>query len=88
MATIYVSPAVEVSFGEIPGIQNYDVSLGNIIMGTNRYPEYNGSYQVTPTQETQVLPTKNTLLEDDIIVDPIPECYGLITWNGSFITVS
>lgn len=49
---------------------------------------YQGAYEVTPSQQTQVLPTNGKVLTDDITVKPIPSNYGLITWNGSILTVS
>ena len=49
---------------------------------------YQGSYEVTPTADAQVLPTQNKLLGANITIAPIPQNYGLITWNGSDITVS
>lgn len=49
---------------------------------------YDGSYSVTPTIETQILPTSGKLLARDVTVDPIPSNYGLITWSGSILTVS
>lgn len=53
------------------------------------YPEaYAGSYEVTPTQDTQVLQTDHLMMTANVVVNPIPSNYGLITYNGSFITVS
>lgn len=49
---------------------------------------YSGPYQVTPTQEQQVLSISGRQATEDIIIDPIPSNYGLITWNGSVLTVS
>lgn len=49
---------------------------------------YEGSYVVTPSREEQTLATRNFYLTDNITVAPIPKNYGLITWNGSYITVS
>lgn len=49
---------------------------------------YTGDYAVTPSSETQVLQTKNLRMTDDITINPIPQNYGLITWDGSIITVS
>lgn len=49
---------------------------------------YTGSYEVTPSAETQTLDTKDLRMTDNIVVNPIPSNYGLITWNGSTITVS
>lgn len=49
---------------------------------------YEGTYEVTPSSSAQVLPTAFHKLLGDITVKPIPSNYGLITWNGSTITVS
>jgi len=49
---------------------------------------YDGPYSVRPSPETQVLATAQRLMSQDVIVEPIPSNYGLITWNGSFLTVS
>jgi hypothetical protein len=51
-------------------------------------PDYTGGYEVTPSQQEQVLPTANTMVARNIIVNPIPEYYGLITWDGAVLTVS
>lgn len=50
--------------------------------------EYHGAYEVTPSTSVQTLQTTNRVLTDNIIINPIPNNYGLITYNGSFITVS
>ena len=49
---------------------------------------YEGPYEVTPTQGTQVLLTGGKLMDGNVTVNPIPSNYGLITWNGSVLTVS
>ena len=49
---------------------------------------YEGSYEFTPTTEEQTVHTKDRLLLENIRINPIPRNYGLITYNGSFITVS
>ena len=51
-------------------------------------PEYQGDYEVTPSSEIQILLTDEKYLTDNIIVNAIPSNYGLITWDGSIITVS
>ena len=51
-------------------------------------PLYEGEVEVTPSSETQVLETKNFRMGDNVTINPIPQNYGLITWNGSTITVS
>ena len=49
---------------------------------------YTGAYEVTPSQETQTLETENKRMTGNVTINPIPSNYGLITWNGAFITVS
>lgn len=49
---------------------------------------YSGVYEVTPSTETQTLYTKDKSLAENVVVNPIPSNYGLITWDGSTITVS
>ena len=51
-------------------------------------PAYTGETTITPSEETQVLETSGKQVMVDIIVEPIPQNYGLITWNGSTLTVS
>lgn len=49
---------------------------------------YTGAYEITPSQETQTLETYNKRMTGNVTINPIPSNYGLITWNGAFITVS
>lgn len=49
---------------------------------------YSGQTVVTPTQSEQVLATAGLVVPENIIINPIPSNYGLITWNGSTLTVS
>lgn len=49
---------------------------------------YHGTYEVTPSAATQVLETDTLILDGNITINPIPSNYGLITWDGSTITVS
>ena len=49
---------------------------------------YTGPTTVTPTQSTQILETRNLIVNENITVEPIPNCYGLISWHGSVLTVS
>ena len=51
-------------------------------------PVYEGITEITPSQDTQILQTSNKALTRNIVVNPIPSNYGLITWNGSTLTVS
>lgn len=66
-----------------------DVSLGNSIVKEYVDTEaYIGEYEVTPSFETQTLDTTGKRMTRPVVVNPIPSNYGLITWNGSFLTVS
>lgn len=49
---------------------------------------YAGVYTVTPTQSIQILSTSGKTMAHDVTIDPIPSNYGLITWDGSSLTVS
>ena len=50
--------------------------------------DYEGAYEFTPTDEVQTVPIAGKTPAQDIIINPIPSNYGLITWNGSTLTVS
>lgn len=56
--------------------------------GGSEHEEYTGQTEVTPSQEEQVLQTAGLIVNQNIKVNPIPSNYGLITWNGSILTVS
>lgn len=49
---------------------------------------WTGPTTFTPSAETQVFETNGYTMPTDIVVNPIPSNYGLITWNGSTLTVS
>lgn len=49
---------------------------------------YDGPVEVIPSGEAQTLATNGKQMLSDITVAPIPQNYGLITWNGSTLTVS
>lgn len=49
---------------------------------------YQGEYRITPNRQTQTLNTSGKYLQNNVVVEPIPSNYGLITYNGSIITVS
>ena len=49
---------------------------------------YQGDYQATPSDEVQTIPTAGLYMREDFTIEPIPSNYGLITWDGSTLTVS
>ena len=50
--------------------------------------EYDGPYDATPSSAAQTFATTGKLMTADFTVNPIPSNWGLITWNGSTLTVS
>lgn len=62
--------------------------LLSTIIRHSQMEEYEGPFEFTPTQETQTAPTQNRAVYQNIIINPIPSNYGLITYNGSVLTVS
>lgn len=67
---------------------------GQTLSGTMVLPQYigaeyfHGDYEYTPTQETQTIEIDHLTALENIVINPIPSNYGLITWNGSVLTVS
>ena len=51
-------------------------------------PKYEGDYEFTPSDQTQTVAIEGLMARQDIVINPIPSNYGLITWDGSTITVS
>lgn len=62
------------------------LSLGDVFVNGGR--SYEGPYEVTPSRHVQVLPTSGRKMDDDVTVNPIPQNYGLVTWDGAVLTVS
>lgn len=50
--------------------------------------DYDGEYDITPSSTEQVFQTEGKRVLHDFVIEPIPQNYGLITYNGSTITVS
>ena len=51
-------------------------------------PSYEGDYEVTPSGVEQTLDTAQLYMRNNITIHPVPSNYGLITWDGTAITVS
>lgn len=62
----------------------FECSIGEAFMPE----EYHGITNVTPANQTQTLETQGKVVKENIVIDPIPSNYGLVTYNGSTITVS
>lgn len=68
---------------------SYGINVGNPIardyVGCD---PYEGSYTITPSNERQTLSVQNMRMTEDLTIEPIPSNYGLVTWNGSVITIT
>lgn len=63
-----------------------DFEIGTKI-GTGGYPYYEGSYVVTPRVTEQLLPTKDTVLEDDVTIFQIPYSSVSNPAGGNTVTI-
>lgn len=70
--------------GSLTSARNLSGSLASL----NPWNEYTGVTEVIPTTSTQTLNTAGLVVRQNIVVNPIPSNYGLITWNGAVLTVS
>lgn len=74
---------INLSVGDSDGLS---LSAGEVVnIGAEKY---GGPYEWTPSTETQTIPIKDKQATADITIQPIPNNYGLITYNGVAITVS
>ena len=55
---------------------------------TSTVSDYDGEYDITPTDTAQTFSTNGKRVLHDFVVEPIPSNYGKITYNGSILTVS
>ena len=78
-----VSMSMEVE----PDTITVPIQMGVAVVAGNA-PPYVGPYSFTPSQQSQTVSIAGHRATQDITIDPIPSNYGLITWNGAFLTVS
>lgn len=60
---------------------------GTITRFDGGYSPYTGAYEVTPTDEEQILDTANRYMTGQVVVSPVPENYGRLSWSGNTLTV-
>ncbi len=68
-------------------INEYEVDLGSAVQIVQA-DFYGGPYEVTPSNNEQILLTNEKTMSENVKINPIPSNYGLITWDGSTLTVS
>lgn len=73
--------------GDLSLLNRIDGQTSEVIrVSQNLY--YQGQYNFTPTQSTQIIECAELTMTQNVTINPIPNNYGLITWNGSFLRVS
>lgn len=86
MVSVKVLPPGQVKIGTVPqDTIREDISFA-VRISPN--PPYEGDYIVTPSSETQTLFCNGKSMENNVVINPIPNNYGLITYNGFELTVS
>lgn len=71
------------------GGQKMKISSGKqVVKEYVNVPPYEGDYTITPSTETLTISTQNKRMTADLVINPIPQNYGLITWDGSTLIVS
>ena len=76
-------------YGEIEDEQlEFDCEVESELVVSGGGNPYLGPYEVTPNQFEQILYTEQKTAISNIVINPIPSNYGLITWNGSTLMVS
>ena len=74
--------------GEMALTSVIDGEVDKVLLVDLAHSHYVGPTEIEPTNTMQTISTAGLLMDDDIIIDPIPSNYGLITWNGAYLTVS
>ena len=91
MITIQVNPyiadhIITAQPSIVDRIINVAPDIGSVIY--REHEAFVGPYEYTPSNEEQTVPIAYLMASQDIKINPIPNNYGLITWDGSTITVS
>ncbi len=61
---------------------------GSIVVNKIVADEFEGAYEYTPTQNTQVIEIAQKKAVQNITINPIPQNCGLVTWHGAFLHIS
>ena len=72
----------------VRGAESVPMSMEQVRVIYQERTAYDGPYTVTPGAAAQTLATNGKRMTADVVVGAIPQNYGLITWNGSVLTVS
>lgn len=78
---------IEVSMSVASDTETIGMTLGAEYVVSKAIP-YEGSYEFTPSEQAQTIEIADKKALHDILINPIPSNYGLITWDGTKLTVS
>lgn len=81
-----ISLALDTVDGETTLVTETDGSPGDFFPLLPK--EYTGQMEFTPTMESQVVGVRGFYMAEDIVINPIPQNYGLVTWNGHSLRIS
>jgi len=68
--------------------QGDDLILEDADPYRQEYDEYTGPTVFTPGRQAQIVLTARKVVLTDIRINPIPQNYGLVSYDGSVITIS
>ena len=63
-------------------------TLVGVVSAGARIPTYTGEYQFTPSEEEQTVNIDGMVADGNIIINPIPNNYGLVTRVGAILTIT
>lgn len=86
--TLDISPNVYELTVSVDGVTIEQDMAMDMAVQTAAGEHYQGPVTITPGAQEQVLETAGLFVDSNITVAPIPNNYGLITWDGSVLTVS
>lgn len=61
---------------------NFKAEMGEVHTVSVGAPPYDGPYTITPKNEAQKLNTKDMRMVEDVVIEPIPQEYGLVTYDN------
>lgn len=73
---------------EIAEEADSEIELSMEDEGVGEYPVYAGEYEITPSLETQTLETAYRVLTSNVVIAPIPNNYGKISYDGSTLYIT
>lgn len=79
------NPVIDLRIDEDVGIP-LEVTEQIVVEDHDTAP-YRGDYTFTPSEETQTVPISGLRATDNIVINPIPEGYGRVVWNGSTLKI-